>query len=258
MNRVVINREALGHNLAVIDGWMRARGARWSVVTKSLCGFDDAVQALYDMGVRSIADSRLANLEGAVRVAPEAERWFLRLPDLSSADAVVRLSQISLNSESSVIRALSEAAVAQQRLHRVVIMVELGDPEEAPAPGERGFRAVVTVGQLDTDVTGLTPIAAGQQIAGASSDMLVLNLGDSPAGLEVGDSVAFRVSYSAFVRLMGSAYVERLVEAGQTDAGAVPPKKPVGVVAAPLFGGAAPGRCAPLVAAFGMNGTGRL
>ena len=35
-------------------------------------------------------------------------------------------------------------------------------------PGERGYRAVVTVGQLDTDVQGLTPLDDRYELVGAS------------------------------------------------------------------------------------------
>ncbi|MFH1970591.1 MAG: hypothetical protein ABIJ53_09775 [Verrucomicrobiota bacterium] len=78
-------------------------------------------------------------------------------------------------------------------------------------PGQRGYRALVTIGQLDTDVSGLIPFNREYQIAGASSDITVVNLGISNDGMAVGDSLKFRVSYSALLRLMNDKYIERVV-----------------------------------------------
>lgn len=76
-------------------------------------------------------------------------------------------------------------------------------------PGQRGYRALVTIGQLDTDVAGLTPLSPDFRIAGASSDITVLNVGDDRAGLKLGDVVRFRPSYAALLRLMNSDYVAK-------------------------------------------------
>jgi len=358
MNRVTINLDALRHNFRHIHGLMERQGASWSVVTKALCGHEDTLRALRVLGARSVADSRLDNLRAINRAAPDMERWYLRLPHISVADQVVELSDVSLNTEIEVIGALSKEAVRQERVHRVVIMIELGDlregilpgslvrfyrevfempgievlgigaqigclagaipnvdqvaqlllyrellelkfdrkiplvsagssiflslildgkmpkgvnhyrigealflgtdlvnggklpelrddvihleaeiaeikekslvpwgetggtpfdsvgppsPDQQLAPGQRGYRALVTVGQLDTDVAGLTPLNTGYQVAGASSDITVVNLGDSPDGLQVGDSIRFRTSYSAFVRLMNDSYIHKEV-----------------------------------------------
>ncbi|HOO93941.1 MAG TPA: hypothetical protein PKX94_10740, partial [Opitutales bacterium] len=78
-------------------------------------------------------------------------------------------------------------------------------------PGQRGYRALVTLGQLDTDVSGLTPVHPDYQIAGASSDITVVNLGDSPDGLKVGDTIQFKVSYSALLRLMNGSYIDKVL-----------------------------------------------
>jgi len=79
------------------------------------------------------------------------------------------------------------------------------------APGQRGYRALLAVGQLDADIKALTPISPNVQLAGASSDVTVVNLGDNPDGLKVGDTLKFRPGYSALVRLMIGKYIEKTV-----------------------------------------------
>jgi predicted amino acid racemase len=78
-------------------------------------------------------------------------------------------------------------------------------------PGQRGYRALVGIGQLDTDVAGLTPENPNHQIAGASSDITVVNIGESPGGIGVGNTIRFRPNYAATVRLMSNQYISKVV-----------------------------------------------
>lgn len=60
-------------------------------------------------------------------------------------------------------------------------------------------------------MSGLIPFNNEYQIAGASSDITVVNLGISNGGMVVGDSLKFRVNYAALLRLMNDKYIERVV-----------------------------------------------
>lgn len=351
MNRVTIDLEALRQNIAVIDGWMSSRAATWTLVTKVMCGHEATLRGLQLLGVRSLGDSRLDNLRAVRKVVPCAETWYLRLPHLSAVQAIVELADVSLNSEREIIQALNAEARRQNKMHRIIVMIELGDLREGilpgslvayyrdivqlsnvtmvgiganlgclagavpsvdqltqlslyrellelkferelamisagssavlplllrggvpqvcnhfrigeaaflgtdlvyggtlpglradavtldaevveikekslvplgettvrtpfepliaeeTTPGQRGYRALVTVGQLDTEVSGLTPIDPRYRIAGASSDLTVVNIGDDPGGLNIGDTIRFRVNYAALLRLMSGQYI---------------------------------------------------
>jgi predicted amino acid racemase len=361
VNRVLINLEALNDNLQTIGMWMHAHGASWTVVTKVLCGHQDTLKALQAMGVRSMGDSRLENLQAIERIVPDFESWYLRVPDLTSAADVVRLTDVSLNSEIRIIECLNDEARRREKMHGIVIMIELGDLREGilpgslidfynhvfqlsnievkgiganlgclagvvptvdqfmqlvlyrellelkfqhnlrlisagssavlplvldkqlpksvnhfrigesiflgtdlinggllpglrgdgivleaeiaeikkkslvplaetttitpfisedsedRSPGQRGFRALVSVGNLDTEISGLTPINPRYSIAGASSDITVVNIGDDADGLKVGDTIQFRPNYAAFVRLMDGRYMKKEVMPSITD-----------------------------------------
>jgi predicted amino acid racemase len=56
------------------------------------------------------------------------------MPTPSDAEAVVRFSDISLNSELAVVRKLSEAALGYGVRHKIILMVELGDLREGIMP----------------------------------------------------------------------------------------------------------------------------
>ncbi|MBN2360983.1 MAG: alanine racemase, partial [Deltaproteobacteria bacterium] len=92
-------------------------------------------------------------------------------------------------------------------------------------PGQRGYRVLVNVGQLDTDVAGMRPEDPSFQVAGASSDITVLNVGEDPGDLMVGGTIRFQLNYAALLRLMSGPYVPKVVhpplaefEAMQKDA----------------------------------------
>ena len=356
MNRVTIDLQGLRHNIKVIKGWMEKHQASWTVVTKVLCGHTSTLTALQSLGIKSMGDSRLANLKAIERITPDLETWYLRVADLSSVKDVVSLADVSLNSETEVIISLNDEAKKIDRVQRIIIMIELGDLREGIlpgsliefyetvfdlsnievigiganlgclagavpnidqftqlalyrellelkfqrklqlisagtsavlplllegtlpkainhfrigeaiflgtdlinggtlpglkddaiileaeiaeikekglvplaetismtpfesdqvngdfSPGQRGFRALVSVGHLDTEITGLTPINSNYHIAGASSDVTVVNVGDDQGGLNVGDTIKFRLNYAALLRLMSGKYIEKVV-----------------------------------------------
>ena len=355
MNRVLINLEALYHNIKKIDSWMEKHGATWTLVTKVLCGHSDTLRALQELGVKSMGDSRIFNLKSIDRIFPDFEAWYLRLPHFSVIGDVVSLADVSLNSEIETIEMLSEKAKSLDKIHKIIVMIELGDLREGILPsslidfynyvfqlsnievlgiganfgclagtganidqltqlalyrellelkfkrklplisagssvvlplifekqvpnsinhfrigeavflgtdlinggtieglrddaitleaevvevkkkslipignttartpfanvgetdlqsGDRGYRAILTVGQLDTEISGLTPIGDNIQIAGASSDLTVLNLGEEDHHIKIGDTMKFRVNYGALLRLMSCKYIDHVV-----------------------------------------------
>lgn len=75
---------------------------------------------------------------------------------------------------------------------------------------DKGLRrkAIVNIGRLDTDISGLIPLQSGIEILGASSDHLVLDTEENPT-LQVGDLVSFSMNYSALLFSMSSIYVEK-------------------------------------------------
>ena len=83
------------------------------------------------------------------------------------------------------------------------------DVDESISPGQRGYRAIISIGHLDTDISGITPVNPNHKIAGASSDVTVVNLDDNPEGLGIGDTIMFRTNYSALLRLMNSKYTRK-------------------------------------------------
>src|SRR5205085_5461205 len=77
-----------------------------------------------------LGDSRVENLARLGEVGIDVPRTLIRSPMTSQVDAVVRHATTSLNTEISVLEALSRAARRLGTTHAVVLMVELGDLRE--------------------------------------------------------------------------------------------------------------------------------
>ncbi|MCA9726666.1 MAG: alanine racemase, partial [Candidatus Eisenbacteria bacterium] len=135
MNRVTIDLAALQDNILTIDQWMERHGATWTFVSKALCGHEETLRAMSSFGMGSVADSRLENLQIISKAMPNLKRWYLRPPQISNIAEVIALSDVSLNTERAIIRALEEEAARQGKHHQVVVMIELGDLREGILPG---------------------------------------------------------------------------------------------------------------------------
>lgn len=151
MTRVEINLDALRHNFTIVKEWMRQSNVAWCVVTKMLCGHEPTLRALVEIGARTFADSRLANIELLRELCPECETWYLRPPALSQIHRVVASCTGSLNSEMPTIQALNEEAARQRKRHCIIIMIELGELREGVLPRNlvRFYEAVLAMENIE-------------------------------------------------------------------------------------------------------------
>lgn len=125
--RLIVNVDKFRQNVRTVVDWCRCKGISLAYVTK--CTLADPVlcEAAQAEGAALFADSRLLNLE---HISSELPRIMLRIGCPEEADEIVRLADISLQSEVAAIRALGKAARAQGKKHRVVLMIDLGDLRE--------------------------------------------------------------------------------------------------------------------------------
>ena len=77
--------------------------------------------------------------------------------------------------------------------------------------GRTAYRAIIDIGLLDIQPQFLIPSQSGFEISGASSDMIILDLGENAQGLKVGDLVSFKLKYMGALGLMNSNYIEKRV-----------------------------------------------
>jgi len=132
--RIEINLKKIAHNAKTLNRLYGSKGIEIIGVTKAVCGNPSVAAALVQSGISVLADSRLLNIRRMRRAGIKAEFMLLRTPFLSQAEAVVKYSDISLNSDISVIKKLSKYAGTLSTTHKIILMVELGDLREGIMP----------------------------------------------------------------------------------------------------------------------------
>lgn len=356
MAHITLNTTKLKENYEFLNTLFAKRNIEWSVVTKLLCGNSSYLRAVMELGITQACDSRISNLKTIKINYPHIETVFIKPPAERNVRKIVEYADVSFNTSLHTIYALSDAAVALGKTHKVVIMIELGelregvieeniipfyekvfhlpnikvvglgtnltcmygvlpsyeklkqlehykqliearfdrkipyltggasvtipliDKDELPVginhfrvgetlffgtdvynnstlPGmhqnlfklygeiielyekpnipdgdlgynltgekrefvdtdlaEHTHRAIVDIGLLDIDTKHITPVDKNIRIAGASSDMTVLDLGDNAGNYKAGDKIAFDMDYMGVLRLMNSKYIDKRIE----------------------------------------------
>jgi predicted amino acid racemase len=128
--RLNIDLKKIENNTKVITTYAAKQKIEITGVTKCCCGDPLLGAAMLKGGAVSLADSRLKNLKRLKEAGLDCELMLLRTPMKSSAKDVVKYSDISLNTELSVLKQISHEAQKLGVVHRVVIMVEMGDLRE--------------------------------------------------------------------------------------------------------------------------------
>ena len=102
-------------------------------VTKAVLGEPSIAKAMIQGGVKFIADSRIENIQ-KMKSAGISTQFVLLRTCLSQAESIVKNADISLNTEIETLKKLSYHAKGQNKIHQVIIMVELGDLREGILP----------------------------------------------------------------------------------------------------------------------------
>lgn len=77
--------------------------------------------------------------------------------------------------------------------------------------GKTSYRAIIDIGLLDINPDFLIPDDKKIEITGASSDMLVIDLGETRRDYKVGDLVSFKMRYMGALSIFNSDYIEKKV-----------------------------------------------
>ena len=132
--RLVIDMEKLRGN---IDGVAKIAkdqgGCSLMIVTKALCADEKVVEMIASHpAVDYLADSRVQNIKKNYETikANGKQSVLLRLPMASEIEEVVKYVDISFNSEMSTLEMLNEEAAKQGKVHKAVLMIDVGDLRE--------------------------------------------------------------------------------------------------------------------------------
>ena len=128
--RLEINLAHLKHNVAKVVEKCGSYGVQVAGVIKGATGLVEVAKQFDEGGAAFIASSRLEQIEDAKNAGIQKPMMLIRVPMLSEVSDVIRLADISLNSELAVVKALNEEARRQGKLHKVIMMADMGDLRE--------------------------------------------------------------------------------------------------------------------------------
>ena len=181
-------------------------------VTKGFTALPRIVSAMNAGGIEKFADSRIQNIAALRRRRFKNHVTLLRIPKLSSIDALLKYVDCSVNSEYAVIRAISDKAVAAGIRHDIILMVDVGDLREGAMPDE----AITLAEQV-----ALLP---GVRLAGIGTNMgcyggILPTIHNLNLLLEIKKEIENRVGFELETVSGGGTSSLRLVEDGTLPAG---------------------------------------
>lgn len=353
---ITLDSKKLKSNFLYLDKLFNKHQIRWTIVSKMLSGNRSFMMELLSLGVKQLADSRVSNLKIVKSIDPGIETMYIKPPAKRAISSVVKYADISMNTEIETIKLLSAEAKKQGKVHKVIIMIELGELREGVVGdsfidffssvfslsdievigigtnlsclygvlpnqdkliqlclyeqliearfnkqipyvsggssvtiplllnkilpkginhfrvgeslflgtdvyngepmknmktdvlrlyseiielsekpivpsgdmgsnvegnefefkeedlGQVAYRAILDLGLLDVDMDHIEPVDEEIEFAGASSDMIVINLGKNKQGYNVGDLIEFKLDYMGTLRILNSKYIDKRIK----------------------------------------------
>ncbi len=127
---IELYKDKLNKNFNYLNNLFKNNNIEWAVVSKLLCGNELYLKELLKLNIKEICDARVSNLVKIKKLAPEINTVYIKPPAKRSIKKIVQYADASFNTEFETIKWLSEEAVLQNKTHKVIIMIELGDLRE--------------------------------------------------------------------------------------------------------------------------------
>ncbi len=266
--KITIDLSKIEHNTRIICQMCSKHNIALAGVTKGTLGMPEVAQAMIRGGATYLAESRLANIERLKQNGIEVPIILIRSPHLSDIERVIKLADISLNTEFEVIKALSEVSIQNNTVHKIVIMVDLGDLREGVWPEDlhgllektlslNGVK-VIGLGTNLTDLNGVIPTTENNQklvdlanemekafgiefellTAANSSSIKLLEDGGIPPGINhfrIGEAILLGCETIAREKIT-DAYQDAFVLTGEIIERKLKPSTPIGEIGQDAFG----------------------
>jgi predicted amino acid racemase len=141
---IELNEKKLEHNYSFLDKLFSKHEIHWGVVSKLFCGNKDFLKVLLSLDPTEVHDSRISNLKVIKTLKPEVQTVYIKPPPRRSIKSLVKYADVSFNTSYSTIKLISEEAGRQNKVHKIIIMIEMGDLREGVMGDElMGFYAKV-------------------------------------------------------------------------------------------------------------------
>lgn len=130
MAYITLVRKKLRENYEYLDQLFGKHKIDWAIVTKMLCGNKTYLKEVLDLGIKQVCDSRVSNLKAIKLVNPGVETIYIKPPPKRAIPNIVRYSDVSMNTSFETVNLLSDEAQRQNKIHKIIIMIEMGELRE--------------------------------------------------------------------------------------------------------------------------------
>ncbi len=157
--RLEAKLDKLLENTQKITNLCKQNGLEVAGVTKSVCGNPVLAREMIKGGVSVLADTRLKNIKRLKRAGLKVPLMLIRGPLKSEISGVVEWADLSFNTEPEIIRAISDHAQRKSTVHKVVLMIDIGDLREGILPAN-----IFKVAQKIKKMPGVKVVGAGTNV----------------------------------------------------------------------------------------------
>jgi predicted amino acid racemase len=127
---ITLDTKKLKLNFDYLDTLFKKNSIEWTVVSKILSGNKEYLTELLKFDIKTISDSRVSNLKMIKSINPKIETIYIKPPAKQAVSNVVKYADVSMNTEFETIKLLSDEAIKQNKIHKIIIMIELGELRE--------------------------------------------------------------------------------------------------------------------------------
>ena len=157
---LVVDRSKLADNIREITSRCAEKGIAVTGVIKGMNGLPELIKVYGDSDVGMIGSSRVEQLRDVKDLGISKPTMMIRIPMISEAPEIVKYCDYSLESEDAVLEALNEEALRQGKIHKVILMAEMGDLRE----GYTGDDIVRAALRVENEFAGLELAGAGMNV----------------------------------------------------------------------------------------------
>ncbi|MDD4591932.1 MAG: alanine/ornithine racemase family PLP-dependent enzyme [Parabacteroides sp.] len=130
MATIKLNRDKLKFNYDFLSEYFSKKGIEWGIVSKLLCGNELFIKELLALGHKQFCESRTSHIKLIKKLDPTVEIIYIKPPAKHDLKEVLEYSDISMNTALRTIRFISQELQKQNKTHKIIIMVELGELRE--------------------------------------------------------------------------------------------------------------------------------
>ncbi len=139
MPEMLINLNKLHHNAITLQKLLGEKNISLMAVTKVVAGDIEVIETLVNAGIEYIGDSRIKNLILMRKQEINAKLVLIRVPSIQEIPDVVAFTDYSVQSELQVIKLLNKKAYAKGKIHKIILMIDMGDLREGINPNQIDF-----------------------------------------------------------------------------------------------------------------------